>query len=894
MNKTKKIAFAAVAVVMAGTLGLSMAACTPQGETPSGNDGDRPLLGNDVDLSTLDPLTSVDTSKHAANMRPNVTTNENGEVELTYAAGTELRINMGNQNSSHPASISFQPNELGATVTLPDGKEYNRGNLKPAWQALSDELDIKFTDVFQNRSGDNQITQANEQGEMANYDLISASAAAMTQNTGLLVNLTDYLDYMPNYKAFLDANPAIYYSLTSNTSNGAMYYAPYFDGFNDIEKYVLAEKTWINTLLNASDADLARATTTYAAQAASKTASNTELTLDGTRASVTSYMGTTGSYSVEATSADDDNTLGTATVNYDAALAAAQSSNGLGAAIQAAKGSAYSGASGNIVDIMNDVINSTNGNVNGGQLLKILQEYIDVAYTLDGEAYEDRADVFNSISACWDVDLLVALSRCAVTCGDLIGATTDAQKANIYGVSGRQGTTQRRVDLIAFVGELYGVRGLESRYEYTYVDATGHIRDARQNTESYDAMVAFSALAKEGLLYTGTVNVDANRDFSEGPSTLFMHDYSQTQTTTGFSSDTYNVAPILTPVSNWDTDDNGEKDTIMRFTESWRSVKNTGFCISLQGVQGNADRLSAALKFIDYLFSNDGQLLMTYGPMDTTGNSSNPDGWWYGNEADVDIDEVAEVVKAATVNQQNYIASTQYQIKDEYEGQYFIYKGTVYTSTVPYSRAVPIMTTANQNFFLGQSVNGFTLGTSPLDGMGCATNYTNYARWVVGTTLPLGNKDQGFEYQCTADCALEGAAIVSQALVNGAIKHVALNVTANQGTWYLIAPTAYALTTANQSTMTNTEQTLISGTYFLNSSSTNQRTNLYLDYMFYGYDTSKYIGGSQTAGNLRASAQATIDWLNDAGLQTRINILSVAWNRICSYYNIPQTQSSGS
>jgi len=52
----------------------------------------------------------------------------------------------------------------------------------------------------------------------------------------------------------------------------------------------------------------------------------------------------------------------------------------------------------------------------------------------------------------------------------------------------------------------------------------------------------------------------------------------------------------------------------MRFTESWRSVKTDGWGISSAGVKGNDDKLNAALKLIDYAYSPEGMILMSYGP----------------------------------------------------------------------------------------------------------------------------------------------------------------------------------------------------------------------------------------------------------------------------------------
>ena len=649
-----------------------------------------------------------------------------------------------------------------------------------------------------------------------------------------------------------------------------MYYAPYFDGFNDIEKYALAEKTWLDDVLNATADDLAKVTTTYAQQATAKKA-------DGSKAVIESYMGTTGSWEVDATNPDDATKLVKAKVDYDAALAAAKSANGLGAAISAAKGSAYTGESGNIVDIMNDVINATNGAVTGGQLTKILQEYIDVAYTLGGAAYENRADVFNSVSAAWDVDLMVAAMRCVVASPVLVDEP-EANISNLYGLAARQGTTQRRTDLTAMAGELYGIRGMESRYEYTYLDANGNIKDARMNAETYDLVDNFSDFAAEGLLYIGESAVQGARDTTKGPSPLFMHDYSQTQTTTGFTKTDYaefNVAPIVTPVSKWDTDDDGTHETIMRFSESWRSVKNTGFCISKDGVRDNPERLSAVLAFIDYLFSNDGQLVMTYGAQSTNGNED-PNGWWYADKAtDVTLEEVAEQVPG----------SEQWTVKAEYETEYFVYKNEVYNTMVDYVRAIPALTDDTLNLFLGEEINGFRLGNENQTNQAAGYSYTNFARYIMGATFPIGNKDQGFEYQCTAQCALEGAGIVSQALANGAIKHVTLSIAEGQSMWYMIAPTSFALDGSQQAQLTSDTQTYISGTLFRNSSSGNI-SNVMLDIAMYGLGSSgTYTGTSQ---NRHGSGADVVAWLTSAnvGLADRINILSTAWLQTAFYFGL--------
>jgi putative aldouronate transport system substrate-binding protein len=866
MNKTMKIAAIAVSAIMAGTMALSIAGCS------------------DKKSSTLD-----------------VKVDDNGN--LTWASTTTLNLNVGNQNSSNPMGISYRSTEISGSTVLPDGNTYTSGDLKPAWAELSKQLKLNLADKFQNLGSDKQITTPITSKNISDYDVITGSLSAINENSDQFLNLADYLDYMPNYKAFLEANPVTKYSLTG-TAKGAMYAAPYFDGNDDIEKYSMVNYLWVYDIL---DNDMTgKYATTFKAQAEAKA---TAVGAVGTQASAESFMGKTGSYTIETTDPSDATKTVTVKVDYDAALAAAKDANtGLGGAIAAAAGKTYAGTSGNIVDLQNFAINEKAGEVTGIQLATILREYIKVAYTSNGSQFYSStklSDVFCSQSAAWDVDLLVGISRCVVTCGVDLTSSVDSA-ANIYALSGRQTTTQRRVDLMALAGELYGVRGMESRYEYTYFDKDGNLLDARSDENSYEMMNNLSKLTKEGLVNIGTTTSKTTTDANgketttvsatsvstkaSGTQVFMLHDYAQTQTKDGLTSITdtskYNFAPIVNAISNWDTNNDGTADTIMRFTESWRSVKNTGFAVPLASVQNDSEKLAAVLGFIDYLFSNDGQILMTYGPQSTNGDT-NPNGWWYATEAtSASLATVATKVTDATL-----YAPAQYEVKSEYKSQYFVYNGKVYTGTSYNGTQVPTITTLNQQFYLGKEV---TIGTTTIkqnDGnvkVNAAGNYTNYARNVIGSTLPIGNKNQGYEYQATAKCAITGAAIVSTALLNGTLKHVKLTLDSNDTYWYMIAPTALPLNGNQRTTLKGDAQTLISGTYFLNSSSTDQITNVYIDLLYYGFNSSNNLCGQSSLGTYTTynSGKALVELLASKGLTDRISISQTAWKSLKTLYKI--------
>ena len=53
---------------------------------------------------------------------------------------------------------------------------------------------------------------------------------------------------------YLDENPIVRLSITANTDTGAFYFAPYFDGVNDIEKMPLMRVDYLQKLLDGEGA----------------------------------------------------------------------------------------------------------------------------------------------------------------------------------------------------------------------------------------------------------------------------------------------------------------------------------------------------------------------------------------------------------------------------------------------------------------------------------------------------------------------------------------------------------------------------------------------------------------------------------------------------------------
>lgn len=895
MSKTKKIAAAVVSLVLASTMVVSLAACNPD-KKPSLN------LSQDV----LEVSTDADGN-------------------LSYADNTTLNMNVGYKAAY--GYITFQDSQVSESFTL-FGKTYNRGKLKPAWQELSDTLKIGFNDVYKQLDATPQIEDT---ANYANYDMITGQADTIVQfatsNPSQYLDLSLYMDYMPNYKAFLEENPIVQMSIVSDVETGAMYYAPYFDGNDDIEKYELAQLQWVERLLDTTTAG--ESTTFTASVTAKQQPGITGDTIrgevgDGKTASVRSYMGTTGEWWVNTTDVDAsqlnaDGTLGEnantsktvkVVISYDDALAAAKdNSTALGKAVAAAGVKDASAlTSGNIVDLQNQAINDTQGAVTGAQLLEMLRAYIDVAYQKEdgSKFYATRSDVFNGYNAAWDVDLLVALSRCIVTNTSLLGTQTAAE--NIYAIMGRENKTQRQNDMVSLAGELYGVRGLTPRYQWTFIDSDGKIDDARNDVDMWDALDRLNEMTEEGLIYTGIKHAAGASSYykADSPESFMIYDYVQTQTANGGFElelgtdkyslpEDYNFTAINTPVSKWSdgsTNDsgycyiNGEK--VMRFTESWRSVKNTGFCLPRANYEGKPEKLAAALKFIDYLFSNDGQILMTYGPQSDNNDlkgtaptfTSEANGFWYGTKVtNVNVADVAYKPEG----------SDQYTVNAENEGKYFIYKNEVYTGTYYKGEQCPTMTDANLQLYYGRTVNDVVLanssdGKGTVQGANYVCSYTNYARGIIGSALPIGNKLQSFEYQGTATMGMIGADKVSANLVNGTISHVYLSPDNPKGNyWYTIVPTTLPYTT-DVSQQISADFASADSNLFANSSAAD---NILIDVIRFGLDgTGSCTGYTMTGEKLPTSAEAMVTLINNKyGTMDRYEgYMQTAWSAILEFY----------
>lgn len=754
MNKTKKIAIAAVSLAMAGTMAIGVFGCNNnKGNNNSNNTNTG--ISSSVDLSGFGDVNKIGTGSDETV----VATNQDKSINYaSYTGRSKVTLNMACGHNNLATSMTFKT--LSNGITLPDGKEYQNGSLKPAWEQVGKDLNLGFNDYYlglETSKNFGGLVDATGDSAYENIDVFTSDLSKVVDQVSQgksVLNLGLYLDKMPHFKKFLEENPVVYLSLLQsgmNTSTGAgknLYVAPYFDGYDDIERYYLLREDWVEKVLNGD------------------TALDTEIPERAVKDIVVEAE-FTANYTIDSLTANGQGTQ-KITKDYAAAKTAVNGTGALHDAFVAiaGTGATFEGENGNIVTIMGEAMTKGAANANADNLAKLYRAYIDVAYKVGSNAAytaSTRDNLFNGYDAAWDVDDLVAILRILRRAPE---ALTGSKTAKIEGLVTRDNTSDRSPDMLRLITGLYGARGADSRFENSYIDANNEFQDARLDADFYNAILKGNKLYQEGLIrdsyygdgggakYVGAVNGE-NTD--EG---FMMYDYVQTQTgEKGFNTETkdepsafdlkYNLGAVLNPVAKWSV--NSEDDTIMRFTESWRSTKTGG--IALNGKLANdPSKLLAALQFIDYLYSEDGKIVTTFGPKADNAQSDN--GFWYNTQA------------------------TQAQID---AGKYFTYKGVKYYGTDYKGEITPTITEDMYNSFLGKRTKEPAAQT-PCGATEITTttgktakgqkSFTNYARMLIGSTLPMCVKNQSFEYQCTAKMGKDSAYIVGVAIDKGILNHV--------------------------------------------------------------------------------------------------------------------------
>lgn len=486
-------------------------------------------------------------------------------------------------NYSQKNGVSYQGKDA---TTLPYGENITlaSGQVLPTWQCIGQKLNLNVTDGadYSKAQKDNWTSYVSEGFKDANGNNISLVMGTQTLyetaiSNNKLVAISDHLDEMPNFKAWTQKNASTYKSMKSNDGN--VYYTPYFDGQDDIEKMNLMNVEWIEKLLD------------------------TTFTADTSKTITKTYEPTVTSEAEAKVIVWDGSARKTIKVNYS--------------------------AENNAIKKQNDLTT-----LNGQTLLKALKEALIAEYgnyistEVGGSAtgsnviYTKLSEIFTGEKACYNVDDLVALIRCVKT--NPTALTGDAS-TTIWPIVPRGSKTSRQYQM----GELaswWGVRGMSGENGNLYFDLEGNIKDARTQDSTYTALNNIHKIYEEGLIYEGFASKDNNntddmfRKSGMTAGTVFMvYDYNSS--TCQYNKDCFetsktNLQAVLPPVAKWA----GNKTVKLsgtsysgyfHFSEDNRALKTGGWAIP-SSVTG--ENLSDALAVMDYMFSTEGSLIQDFGP----------------------------------------------------------------------------------------------------------------------------------------------------------------------------------------------------------------------------------------------------------------------------------------
>ena len=593
----KKKTFALLGATVAAVLAL--ASCGEKNPTSSSTPTTDPITST----PTTDPVTG-DTTGEATSTTP---------VDTTPVDASALHI-----------AVNYQAKQgISARETLQnpvENRNYAVGDILPVWSEFAKKINVsKFVDVAEYSTntdashGDLIRTQKYKKGN--NFvDVFTTTTANINKyaDSGEILALDSYIESgkMPNFKAFLDNNETIADSIR-NTSDGKIYYTPYFDGYNKIERMFLMDTAMIEALLD-SDADTGD-TSASGKNAAANTLQENKYTpfIDADH----NYPNATTTVKVSKGAVASDMTI-------------AQTDN--------------------IIKQQNELLAA---GTTGKALLQQFKDYLNAAFGANvgaDKTYSKLSEIFTSESAAYNTDEMIALMR-VVKANP--GVVTGDATAEVEIMVPRQGANNR-VDNIADLIQIFGVMGMDAEAEMLYFGPDGAIHDGASTKATYQAIEILHGLYQEGLLlndfYKKSDGINVNylqvyfghtqqtKDSKDGYG-FMMYDYSasttamdskdedglgtddstrlgsfKNQAVTGFTPVLPPLTYVATEATGWTVDDDitsKSGKTLVRYSDSNRALKNASWCIP-----ATSDNKEKAIALLDHLYSVDGVRVNDFGP----------------------------------------------------------------------------------------------------------------------------------------------------------------------------------------------------------------------------------------------------------------------------------------
>lgn len=697
------------------------------------------------------------------------------------------------------------------------GNHIAKGDYKPVFTALQNRLGINMLEhQAAANSGDkksvayfrdNWMTKTYADMSMGTvYDINNYSVAG---NSETILDLKPYIDQtefddetgeitkhgpLDNIATFLYENPGVKMSIItakhSHPDQGAIYYVPYCDGFNDLEKAPIMRADYVRRLLD--DPVDGTFSTNYTILGKAGEATYTKhfapCYVEGDGKNAPKYWVTIPNVDDKGQDKDPDKP----TIRFE------------------------KNKTENIIVRQNKLIDV--GGENGAtskNLATQFKEYIDQRYPAgeNGERFifgDNYSDLFLGYKACYDTDELVALLRLV----KVSARTLFKEEKEMVPMMPRACDNMRASDLYRWAGQTFGVRGLDSRINsYLYISGSknygeygryGAIHDARGSDDMLNLLIKLKELYDEGLILQKFDDMTATDEplgkFAEdilysggsGKKAGFMlYDYPKDLndwnkyrnsskkedepcdwvTPEGKSvaagGHPYDFRAVVGTIAHWDLNSDGIRDEYMPFTESWASIKTSALCLNAK-LPENPEKLDAAFKLIDFAYGDEGSFLLNFGPWQQ--------GYITQKAGEAHLDDI---------------------YNPDPDVDYIEYQGKRYPKLTPNAW--------NQH-----------------------QTYSNFQRKYVGATLPFGFiKLNAVNYQTMHDLTKHGVDVINKAIAAGTFKHVLIGPETDEQEiqyatpFFQIVPSAFFLTKGQSSAISALLNKDTLGSMFTDSSTSN-------------------------------------------------------------------------
>ena len=408
----------------------------------------------------------------------------------------------------------------------------------------------------------------------------------------------------------------------------------------------------------------------------------------------------------------------------------------------------------------------------GKALAEQFRAYLNAAYGEyvgegKGKYFANYSDIFCSESAAYNTDELIALLRVIKANPGVITGDPNEEVETIF----PRGQAHNRVDNMADFMQIFGVQGMTSEKEMLYFSADGKLNTAATTQATYDAVMKLSQMYDEGLILgefwhkpastSGTAYLDKYfKKTADGAGYGFMmYDYAAANCAAndmkdGIGTDpskrkieyeSTGIKPVLPPVTYWANttswsvsqplnDFSGK--TLMRYAEENRSLKGNSWCIPT-----TSDNVDAALRLMDYMFSDLGAMIQDFGPTEY---------WQTPNVAAGDV--LAPGLTAVEA-------------------------GKAYCSTDIVSDELTPIISDTLKIMLKDQAGG--------------RDFWSFMRAIIGSTHGIGcERSKGLDIQATNAYGQVGLIDLKQAISAGVVELAKVDKVPGQYTWHTTVPTA--------------------------------------------------------------------------------------------------------